>query len=664
MDAPRYRASRRRCAVESLQKSLAIGLLLALTSLPTPSSAGQHSESAPTVTRSNGLVEISGGKIGFRQVGRQDAGHRNQNSQGSTPSSTDTGGTVLAQGGGPVTSTDHDVVIVGAGAAGLYAAVVLDGLGYDVLVVEASDRHGGRVWSDTMGDIGIELGAEELYGTNNNFIFNDIKAMYGNGAQIEIFRENNSQDTLISMDGGNTCWVVTGNCQDDPDIYDYWDFYYDYGSHANDPTDITVAEHMDTVLGVDSSHRAYHLYEVLTPAGEYGTTVERLGLRSLSRQGALWTLSSKVYGLAPTGYLDALNALYFDPILGKVTLNSPVTKIDTSGVKPVAIDANDVYHYADAIIVTVSLGVLQAGLIEFVPALPVAKQNAIDTLGMGKGMKISLRFTSQFWEDKMMDAITEGPTAECWAPKKYQPGAVDHVLTCFIMGINGEIMSALPDDTARINQALSDLDEMFSNAATPAYMSAVVQDWSNEPYVLGSYSYPTVGSFPGGTSMREVLAQPVGTTLFFAGEATNNGNSATVPGAMHTGERAAGEHHTAIGGPPAPGTPTADFSALVTSGPAPLDVSFTDLSNQLPTGWSWNFGDSGSSSVQHPNHLYTTPGDYTVSLTATNPNGSHTRVMPLMISVPEPSVSATLVSGVFMLMLMQSRRRQLATRRR
>ena len=81
---------------------------------------------------------------------------------------------------------------------------------------------------------------------------------------------------------------------------------------------------------------------------------------------------------------------------------------------------------------------------------------------------------------------------------------------------------------------------MFSNAATPAYMSAVVQDWSNEPYVLGSYSYPTVGSFPGGTSMREVLAQPVGTTLFFAGEATNNGNSATVPGAMHTGERAGG----------------------------------------------------------------------------------------------------------------------------
>ena len=59
-------------------------------------------------------------------------------------------------------STDHDVVIVGAGAAGLYAAYTLDNLGYDVLILEASDRYGGRVYSDLLGDVGIEHGAEEL----------------------------------------------------------------------------------------------------------------------------------------------------------------------------------------------------------------------------------------------------------------------------------------------------------------------------------------------------------------------------------------------------------------------------------------------------------------------------------------------------------------------
>jgi len=97
-------------------------------------------------------------------------------------------------------STDHDVVIVGAGAAGLYAAYTLDNLGYDVLILEASDRHGGRVYSDTLGDVGIEHGAEELYGTTNNFVFNDIKSEYGNSAQVRIFTETPNDDELYVMD--------------------------------------------------------------------------------------------------------------------------------------------------------------------------------------------------------------------------------------------------------------------------------------------------------------------------------------------------------------------------------------------------------------------------------------------------------------------------------
>lgn len=670
MNAPTYHASLRRYAVESLKKTLAIGLLFALSSLPTPSSAGKHSESAPEVVRSESLVEISGGKIGFRQVGRQDADHRNQNSHGSNRSDADTGGTVLAQAGGPVSSTDHDVVIVGAGAAGLYAAFTLIGQGYNVLILEATDKHGGRVHSSTLGDVDIEHGAEELYGNvGGNPIFNDINALYGPGAQTKIFLENNNQDTLIVMDadgmgGASTCFVATGNCDEDADIYDYWDFYYTLGSHSSDPTDELVS----TVLAaspwfIDSSSRNWHLFEGGSPAGEYGTTVEKIGIRSLSREP--WSLGGSVYGLGPVGYLDALNTLYFNSVLGSVTFNSPVTIIDISGIKPVAIDSNGVYHYADAIIVTVSLGVLKAGIIDFIPDLPAEKLTAISTIGMGNGMKMSLRFSSQIWETKMFYVLLDGPTASCWVPKKYQPSATDHVLTCFSMGRNSEVLEALPDDTARLNQALIDLDAAFGGTATPAFIEGHVHNWTASPYVLGSYSFPAPGTFPdSGLSKRLVLAQQVGTTLYFAGEATNNTAAATVPGAMLSGERAGGEVNTTLGGPPAPGTPTADFSALVTSGPAPLDVSFTDLSNQLPTGWSWNFGDTGTSSVQHPNHLYTTPGDYTVSLTATNPSGSHTRVMPLMISVPEPSVSATLVSGVFVMMLMQFRRRQMAMRRR
>lgn len=72
--------------------------------------------------------------------------------------------------------------------------------------------------------------------------------------------------------------------------------------------------------------------------------------------------------------------------------------------------------------------------------------------------------------------------------------------------------------------------------------------------------------------------------------------------------------------------PTAGFSASATNGSAPLQVDFTDLSSGAPTGWLWDFGDGGSATTQDAGHLYTTPGTYTVTLTATNACGSDPEV--------------------------------------
>ena len=553
--------------------------------------------------------------------------------------------------------TNHDVVIVGAGAAGLYAAYTLDNLGYDVLVVEARQEHGGRINHQMLGDVRIEDGAEELYGSQNNFVFDDIKALYGTSAQVRIFKGGSTQDQLISMDGGNTCWTDTGDCYLDADIDKYWTFSSDVWTHDNDPTDQLVSTYLDTVWGVGPTNRAFHLYEAGSPAGEYGTTVNFLGLRSLSREGNAWSLSERLYGLAPVGYRQALDTLYFDPLLSNVVFNSPITVIDTSGPKPVALDDNGVYHYANAIIVTVSVGVLQAEIIDFIPDLPPTKISAYNTIGMGKGMKISLRFSSAFWnEAKMMDVMTEGPTGQCWNPGKYQPGTADHVLTCFIMGENSEFMEALPDDNARLSQALNDLDLVFGGLASPAFIEGRVNNWSADPYILGSYSFPAPGTRPGGTTMREILAQPVGGELFFAGEATHNTAPSTVPGALQSGERAGNESHAALGGPPSPAAPSSNFSASTESGPSPLDVAFTDLSAPSATGWSWDFGDGQSSTDQNPTHQYAVDGTYSVSLTASNASGTHTQVLPMLITVPEAGSLTLLVYGVTGLVLLARRK--------
>ena len=80
-----------------------------------------------------------------------------------------------------------------------------------------------------------------------------------------------------------------------------------------------------------------------------------------------------------------MDTLYFDDVTSLISYNSPVTTIDTSGVKPVAIDGNGVYHYADAILVTVSVGVLQAEIIDFIPDLPAAKVTAYNDDRHGEG---------------------------------------------------------------------------------------------------------------------------------------------------------------------------------------------------------------------------------------------------------------------------------------
>lgn len=89
--------------------------------------------------------------------------------------------------------------------------------------------------------------------------------------------------------------------------------------------------------------------------------------------------------------------------------------------------------------------------------------------------------------------------------------------------------------------------------------------------------------------------------------------------------------------------PEADFSADVTSGVAPLTVSFTDLSTNSPTSWSWDFDNDGveDSNVQNPSYAYTVDGTYTVSLTVGNSAGSDIEVKASYITVGSTPTGST-----------------------
>jgi uncharacterized membrane protein len=97
---------------------------------------------------------------------------------------------------------------------------------------------------------------------------------------------------------------------------------------------------------------------------------------------------------------------------------------------------------------------------------------------------------------------------------------------------------------------------------------------------------------------------------------------------------------------PAAAPITADFTGSPTTGAAPLTVQFTDESDGDPTSWAWDFGDSGTSTDQHPEHEYTAPGSYDVELEATNAGGSDDELKAgyITVTAPEPGIEGFVVA--------------------
>ncbi len=104
--------------------------------------------------------------------------------------------------------------------------------------------------------------------------------------------------------------------------------------------------------------------------------------------------------------------------------------------------------------------------------------------------------------------------------------------------------------------------------------------------------------------------------------------------------------------------PTAALSADATSGAAPFEVQFTDLSSENPIVWEWNFGDTGTSTDQDPVHTYNADGSYTVTLTARSASGADTVVHENLINVPEPAAILQLASGCLCVWGLSARRRK------
>lgn len=205
----------------------------------------------------------------------------------------------------------------------------------------------------------------------------------------------------------------------------------------------------------------------------------------------------------------------------------------------VTVSTNRGDFIAERALITLPLGVLQAGVVKFDPPLPARKTEAIAKLGMGVLNKCFLRFPQPFWDTQLdwinyiPDASRTGRWAE-WVSLALPTGKP--ILLGFNAAEFGLEIEAWPDREI-VADAMRTLRTIFG-ASIPDPLDWQISRWGSDPFARGAYSFNKLGSEP---SMRGDLASPVGRVLYFAGEATEGRYFQSVHGAYLSGQRAAAE---------------------------------------------------------------------------------------------------------------------------
>ena len=415
-----------------------------------------------------------------------------------------------------------DVIIVGAGVAGLAAAQRLSDRGAQVLILEARKRLGGRVWTDSRLGIPLELGAQWIHGTKNN--------------PIAAMAKQNNFSTKITDFERVTTFNQQGEISDrlDQEIEtQFEDLIERIDNHPDrDDSSQNLAKTINAIkpnMGLNAVQNRNLEYSInANIEHEYAEDVENLSTRfyddSDEDQGDDLIIQQG-YGQIPQILARGLE-IRFETIVVQIESNAGGVKIITN---------QGVFEATEAII-TVPLGVLKRGSIKFIPDLPAAKTRAITNLGFGVLDKTILRFPKNFWQSAEADLIAYiGQTRGQWAETYDLSTATgEPILTMFNAGATARGF-ARQNESLVVSSAMQALSTMFGKIPEPS--SAILTRWSNDPFSWGSYSSLKAGSTPADIA---ALAAPIG-KLHFAGEATSRNHLATVHGALQSGQRAADE---------------------------------------------------------------------------------------------------------------------------
>jgi monoamine oxidase len=418
----------------------------------------------------------------------------------------------------------HDVLVIGAGMAGLTAARTLAERGLKVLVVEAQDRIGGRIWTRHIGDEAIELGAEFIHGRPP-----ELWALIDE-AGLETYERSGKQ--VCFEDGAlNDCGGEMG------EIFEPLEHLKNFKG-----PDISFAEYLDRErIPTEKRSGMIGYVEGFNAADHREVSAASLGAQQKAEDGSG---SDHTYRLR-AGY-DQLPRYLSERITqlgGKVLTGTAVEEIRwEQGWAEVV---SDLWSFtAPQVIVTLPLAVLQSAKVKITPR-PHQILEAAARLRMGQTRRFTLLFAERFWENlppqpalsemSFLFAFTEMPPV-WWTTHPER----SHTLTGWVGGPRSAALTGM--DAATLGRkACATLGRIFGLSKQRVHglmRGCYTHDWQHNRFALGAYSYVATGGLDASRQMTE----PVAETLFFAGEHTDtSGHWGTVHAAMRSGLRAA-EH--------------------------------------------------------------------------------------------------------------------------
>ena len=405
-----------------------------------------------------------------------------------------------------------DVLIIGAGLAGLACAKRLQSAGKTVVVLEARPRLGGRILTSRQLGYPIDLGASWLHGISNNALFPVATTQ----AYLRTV-PTNYEDSITFGPNGKPWGLGRTNRAEN------WieRFVLDAERSGNIRSPLSRLVPAGVTPDQDFELIADVVHEVGADLGQIAAKYPQGDGRDLRGPDVM----------VPAGLDELVKYLAtgIDVRLGQVVR---LVRNGSSGVS-VTTSAGTVFS-AKKLCCTTPLGVLQNNSIRFEPPLPAAKTIAIKGLGMGLLDKIVLQFPSVFWDPKQLirnDSTNPGLWAEWY---NLMPVIGRPVLMGFNAASTAKQIARMPD-TAIVASALSELRRCYPTRTIPAPSGYLLTRWGQDPYSLGSYSYIRVDSSP---SYREELGKPWN-SLVFAGEAISTQFPATMQGAFSSGQEAA-----------------------------------------------------------------------------------------------------------------------------